>query len=114
MNTLIIISKNYGTQTIDLAEYDPYYASSSSTIFKIVEHMFNDWWDKYTEPGAPLWKDRIGCYNGWGEDEPAIFSKKGAIIGGIEIIIELAQEENLSRLTTADILKMDVECAFQI
>ncbi len=114
MNQLTIISKNYGTQTIYVESYDPWMAATNSTLFKIIEHMFNDWWDKHTEPGAPLWKDVIGCYNGWGEDEPAIFSKKGAIRGGIEMLIELAQEENLSVVTTKDILKMDIECAFEI
>lgn len=113
MKTLTIISKNYGSQSINVDTFNPEMASASSTVFKIVEHMFNEWFDHNTQPGAPLAKDIEGCYFGYC-DQPAMYSKKGAIRQGIENLIQEAIELGKSILTTKDILKMDIECAFDI
>lgn len=112
MNTLSIISKNYGSQTINLDTFEPRLASVNSPIFKIVEHMFNEWYDHSTQPGAPMCKDIEGMY--FGEcDQPAIYSVKGAIRQGIENLIEEAKERDFKVLNTAQIMKLDIECAFE-
>lgn len=114
MSKIKIISKLYGTQEIDLDTFSANNASSNSTIFRVVEHIFNDWYEYNTEPGAPMGKDIIGMYYGEG-DQPAIYSKRGAIIGGIENFLELVSEDNGSKsvYTTKDIVKMDIEAAFE-
>lgn len=113
MKTLTIISKNYGKQSINIESFVPEYASTDSTVFKIVEHIFNEWFDYNTQPGAPLAKDIKGCYFGYC-DQPAIYSKKDAIRQGIDNLIQEAIELGKTILTTKDILKMDIECAFDI
>jgi hypothetical protein len=106
-----IISKNYGTQTIDLNSFNPMMASVESTIFKVIEHIWNEWFDYSTQAGAPMAKDIEGMY--YGEcDQPAIYSKKGAIRDGIEIFMQELIENNKSVVTTKDIAKMDIEAAF--
>jgi hypothetical protein len=116
MNKITIVSKNYGSQVIDLDTFNPLAASPASTIYKIAEHMFNEWYDGRTEPGAPMAKDIQGMYYGEA-DQPAIYTRTGAIQGGVEIIIEEIQEANTasgkSMFYTRDIVKMDVECAFE-
>lgn len=108
-----IISKNYGTQVIDTDTFDAGYASTSSTIFKVIEHIFNEWFEYRTQPGAPMNKDILGMYEGEC-DQPAIYSKKGAIRQAIENMIEELLEDGKEaiRLTTAQIVKMDIEAAF--
>lgn len=113
MKTITIQSKNYGTQRININSFNHEMAATSSTIFKVVEHIFNDWFDHNTQPGAPLAKDIEGCYFGYC-DQPAIYSKKGAIREGIGNLINEAIESGKSLLTTKDILKMDIEAAFEI
>jgi hypothetical protein len=110
---LTILSKNYGSQVIDTENFDAWFASASSTIFQIVEHIWNEWFTHNTQPGAPMSKDIQGMY--YGEcDQPAIYSKKGAIRQGIENIIEYVTESEKPSmvLNTRDILKIDVESAF--
>ena len=107
-----IISRNYGSQVIDTETFNPSFASASSTVFKIIEHIFNDWFDHATEPGAPMSRDIQGMYNGE-VGQPAIYYKRGAIIGGLEILIEEITERGLKIVNTRDIQKMDIECAFQ-
>ncbi len=107
-----IISKNYGKQTINIETFNPMFASKDSTIFKIVEHVFEQWFSHNTQPGAPMAKDIKGMY--FGEcDQPAIYSINGAIRQGIENLIEEIKERDLHTVTTAQILKMDIECAFE-
>lgn len=108
-----IVSKNYGSQTIDTNNFNPAFASTSSTIFKVIEHIFNEWFDYNTQPGAPMSKDIEGMY--YGEcDQPAIYSKKGAIRQGIENLIEAVSEWNKPSviLNTSQIIKLDIESAF--
>jgi len=107
-----VISKLYGSQFINIETFNPLMASTDSTIFKIIEHIFNDWYDHNTQPGAPLARDIQGMYYGEG-DQPAIYSKKGAIRQGIENFIEEVKEANQTIFTTNDILKMDIETAFE-
>lgn len=110
--TTTIISKNYGSQKIDINNFNVLSLPTNCTIFKIIEHMFNDWFEHNTQPGAPLGKDIEGMYFGEG-DQPAIYSKKGAIQQGVEVLVELLLESPKSVITTKDIMRMDIECAFQ-
>jgi hypothetical protein len=108
--TLTIITKNFGTQTIDTEWFAAYKVSPSSTVFKAIEHLFDEWYDdecKHNPDVAP-------CYNGWGEDEPAIYHKRGAIVDAIEAMIEIVHETNKKVLTSRDLMNMDLEACFQI
>ena len=111
MSTLTILSKQYGTQKINLETFAPHMAATSSTVFQIVEHMFNEWFAHNTQPGAPKGRDIVGMYEGEC-DQPPIYSKKGAIRQGIENLIEEVKESGRQLITTKDILKMDIESAF--
>ncbi len=113
MKNLTIKSKNYGTQVItDVENFAAETASKNSTVFLIVKHIFNEWYNYNTQPGAPMAKEIPGMY--FGEcDQPAIYTVTGAIYGGIQNLIEIALEEGKSFLTTKDIMKMDIECAFE-
>lgn len=108
---LTIISKLYGTQRIDTDKIEQCF-NPACTIFKIVEHLFNEWYIYATQPGAPMNKDIVGMYNGEA-DQPAIYSKSGAICQGIEGFIELASDDTKEVYTTRDIMNMDIECAFE-
>lgn len=108
---ITILSKNYGNQSIDTDKFSPHLAAADSTIFKVIEHVFNDWYDHNTQPGAPMAKDIQGMYYGEG-DQPPIYTRAGAIRQGIENLIEEAQENNKCLLTTGAIIKMDIESAF--
>ena len=114
MTKIKIISKLYGTQEIDLDTFSAEHASSNSTIFRVIEHMFDRWYEYNTEPGAPMAKDIMGMYYGEA-DQPAFYYKRGAIIDGIENFLELVSEDNGSKYvyTTKDIVKMDIEAAFE-
>jgi hypothetical protein len=107
-----IISKLYGSQIINTENYCPFNASKDSTLFKIVEHLFREWYKHNTQPGAPM-GDYIkeAYYGGW-EQEP-LYSVSGAIRQGIEVVIEEIKESRKSVVTTKEIQRMDVECAFQ-
>lgn len=110
---ITIISKTFGMQTIDTDTFNSFFVSSSSTIFKCVEHIFNEWFDKYTQPGAPMAKDIEGMY--YGEcDQPAIYTKRGAIIEAIENMIAELLESNKESvvLNTRQLLSMDLEATF--
>ncbi len=107
-----IISKNYGNQEIDTDIYKPTLAAPESPVFKIIEHIFNTWYDHNTQPGAPMGKDIKGMYYGEG-DQPPIYTRKGAIRQGIEAMIQEAQDNNRTLLNTRDILKMDIESQFE-
>lgn len=109
-----IVSKNYGSQKINTENYIPQFAATDSTAFKVVEHIWNNWFDHATQPGAPMGKDIQGMYYGEG-DQPAIYTKKGAIRQGIENIIEYCLEKGTASIVvnTKDIIGMDVECAFE-
>jgi hypothetical protein len=108
---ITILSKNYGSQVIDTDTFVARFAATNSTIFKIIEHIFDEWFEYSTQPGAPMNKDIQGMY--YGEcDQPAIYSKKGAIRQAIENLIEEVTESGKKLLTTKDIVKMDIEAAF--
>ena len=109
---ITVKSKLYGTQVIDTETFIARFASASSTIFKIIEHVFDEWYEWHTQPGAPMNRDIVGMYNGECE-QPAIYSRKGAIRQGIENFIEECIETGRTFVTTKDIQKMDIECAFE-
>lgn len=101
---LTLISKNYGSQVIDTENFAWYFASTSSTVYKVVEHIFNDWYES-----SPDW---VRCqYDA--NDSESIYSYVGAIRDGIKLFLEVAEEKNLSRVTTRDISNWDIEAAFQ-
>jgi hypothetical protein len=109
---LQIITKNFGTQNIDTDNFDENSVSKNSTIYKIVEHLFNEWYDYNTQDGSPMGRDYKGMYNGEC-DQPAIYVKSGAIIDGISVLIAEAIELGKSVLTSKEIAKFDIECAFE-
>ena len=108
-----IVSKNYGNQTINTENFSAHMASTGSTIFQVIEHIFNEWFSYNTQPGAPMGKDIIGMYEGEC-DQPAIYSKKGAIRQGIENLIEAMLETGKDSvvLNTRQIMALDIEAAF--
>lgn len=108
-----IITKLYGIQIIDTDTFIAEMASSKSTVFRAVEHIFNEWFAHNTQQGAPLAKDIELCYYG-SEEQRAIYSKKGAIRKGIENLIQYIIENKLHCLSTNDFYKADIECAFEI
>jgi hypothetical protein len=105
-------SKDYGNETIDTESFSPQSVSTSSPVFKVIEELFDSWFDYNTQPGAP--GEIYSKYYGDG-DQPAIYDKKGAIIGGIENMIELLQEtgKNYVCVTKTQLNKMDIESAFE-
>ena len=109
---ITILSKNYGTQKIDLETFNPMSASKESTIWHIIEHMFNLWFDHNTQPGAPMARDIKGMYEGEA-DQPAIYIKAGAIRQGIENFLEEVKESGKKVFNTRDIMNMDIEAAFE-
>jgi hypothetical protein len=107
---LSIVTKNFGTQTIDTDWFSPSKVSSSSTIFKAVEYLFDEWYSFYSVNN----RDVKGCYEGWGEDEPAIYYKRGAIVSAIESMIDTAIDTNKRVITSKDMKNMDLEACFEI
>lgn len=109
---ITIISKEYGNETIDTDIFIPHSVSTSSTFFKVIEEMFDNWFDYYTQPGAP--GEIYSKYYGDG-DQPAIYDKKGAITQGIENMIEQLLEtgQKYMQVTKAYLNKMDIESAFE-
>jgi hypothetical protein len=106
-----IITKNFGTQVIDTEWFDANKVSPKSTIFKAVEYVFNEWYKDACEHD----RDVRGCYKGWADDEPAIYSKRGAIIAAIEYIVyEYAVDHNKHVITSKDLLNMDLEACFEL
>lgn len=108
-----ILSKKYGNQTINTEDYNPHTAGTNTPAFKIVEDIFNEWFDHSTQPGAPMGRDIIGMYEGEG-DQPAIYTKTGAIRQGIENLITEAEETDKPTiiLNEGQIQKFDIEAAF--
>lgn len=108
--TIKFVSKNYGSQVIDTESYAPWKASVSSPLFQMIEYLFDEWY----ESRASNDREIVAMYNGDG-DEPACYSKKGAVRGGIEVAIEIAQEskKDFMVITSRDLMKMDIECAFE-
>ena len=108
---LTLISRNYGTQTIDTETFRPYRAGDESTIFLIVEHIFETWMETAPQSAIEPYQHDY--------DQPAIYSIAGAITHGIELLIESAEMLAASRkvealtLTTREIQNMDIECAFE-
>jgi hypothetical protein len=102
----------YPSQTIDTDFYDSTIEYTTSSLFQYVEDRFNEWFDHNTQDGSPMGKDICGWYYGEG-DQPAIFSKTGAIQEGINILIEEALELNKRLITPQDLEKFDIECAFE-
>ena len=84
---LVIISKNYGNQSIDTNTFDELSVSRFSTIYR-------------------------GMYESE-YDQPPIYGKVGAIRDGISILVQEAIELGKSVITTKDIIKFDIECAFE-
>ena len=104
----ITIKSNYGSQVIDTDNFSPSVEPCSSVIYRMIEDRFNKWFADIVH----YKKDYIGMYQGEG-DQPAIYTKSGAIVGGMETFIELANELGRSVLNEYDIYNMDIEAAFE-
>lgn len=83
--------------------------TTSHPLFKAVEQQFDEWYNHNTQPGAPLAKDIKGCYYGY-FDEPACFSKVGAIEQAIEEMINEADETG----KPVSVNTFDFDAVFQI
>jgi hypothetical protein len=83
-------------------------SSPSHAVFQYVEKKFDEWFEHNTQPGAPMGKDIQGMYYGEA-DQPAIYSKKGAIQQAIENAIDQANEDNKPVLLSS----FGIECAFE-
>ena len=105
-----IISKNFGTQVIDTDNY-LLKVRKTDTLYQCVKHIFCEWIEEATEAGAPMAKDIKGMYYGEA-DQPAIYDSHGAILQAIENLIEEAEVENITVITTKKLLEMDLEAAF--
>jgi hypothetical protein len=84
--------------------FEPYKCSASAPIFKAVEAVF-DHWIKNSNP-ANEYKEMY-----FGED--AIYTKRGAIVAGIEAVMEYMWENKISYMTTKDFYKIDFAAIFE-
>lgn len=100
MSTLLRVQCKNGLQVIG-ESFDVYKVSSSAPIFKAVEAVFNQWYK---------WQDQDTKDMYYSED--AIYTTRGAIIGGIEAVIEYMFENNLNYITTREFSKIDIEGTF--
>jgi len=74
-----------------------------SPLFEYFENMFEDWYESQPTNVQDMY-----------ESNEAIYYKKGAIIGGIEILDEHIRENNLRFIDLdKEGYKLDIECAFQ-
>jgi hypothetical protein len=106
--TTQIISKVYGKQVIDSENYTSFDLRKGTVIYNIVNHLFNEWYDNYSQRNREI----RGKY--FGEmDQPAIYSVEGAIMQGMLNLMDEIAYLNKAVVTTKDIVKMDIECAFE-
>jgi hypothetical protein len=101
MPVLKILTKN-GLQVINEG-FNSYMCSPSAPIFKAVEGVF-DQWMKDSNPASEYYEMYFG--------EEAIYTKRGAIVGGIEAVIEYMIENNLTYITTKNFNEIDIEGTF--
>lgn len=74
-----------------------------SPLFQYFENLFDDWYES-----QPTYVQEMY------ESEEAIYYKKGAIRGGIEILDEYIRENNLRFIDLdKEGYKLDIECAYQ-
>lgn len=102
MATLKVLCKN-GLQVMT-DSFDAYKVSSSAPIFLAVESVFSKWL-KDSNPANEYHEMYFG--------EDAIYTVRGAIIGGIGNIIEYMTENNLTYITTRAFKDIDIEAAFE-
>jgi hypothetical protein len=78
---------------------------TSSEIFAFMENIWNDWFDEEGEHNREI-EDM------YFSDE-AIYTKKGAILQGIEQLVQVAEELNKTFFTQAEMHTcVDISCAF--
>ena len=99
MATLKVLCKN-GLQIMGEG-FDPYKVSSSAPIFKAVEAVFNQWYAWQSQDTKDMYYST-----------DAIYTTRGAIIGGIENVIEYMIESKKNYITTKEFAKIDIEAAF--
>lgn len=100
MPTLKVLCKN-GLQVIGEG-FDVYKVSSSAPIFKAVEAVFNQWYKQQSQDTKDMYYS-----------SDAIYTTRGAIIGGIENVIEYMVELNKNYITTKEFAEIDIEAAFE-
>ena len=108
---ITLVTKNFGNQTINADSFNPLFVSPSTPIFKAVEYIWEKWFEESTENGAPMSKDIKGMYFGE-SDQPAVYTKRGAICQAIEDMINLCIETKQTIVNTRQLLNMDLEAAF--
>jgi hypothetical protein len=84
--------------------FDAYVISNSAPLFLAVEAYFYQWLEG-TNPANEYDEMYFG--------EDAIYTVRGAIIGGIELVIDYMRENNLTSITTKSFRDIEIECAFE-
>lgn len=104
--TLIMNGEKYTylLETIDGEIEDMHLTYGINTpLFEYFENLFYEWFEYQSN-------DRKNMY----ESDEAIYCKKGAIRGSIEILEEYIRENNLRYLNLdKENFKIDIECAWQ-
>lgn len=99
MSTLKVLCKN-GLQVMT-ESFDVFKVSSSAPIFLAVEAVFNKWFSWQCQDTKDMYYS-----------EDAIYTTRGAILGGIENVIEYMVENKKTYITTEEFTKIDIEAAF--
>ena len=108
-----IVTKKYQTIFLD-TDFDVYRLDKNSDIYKFFEEIFEEWFEDMTTEGCALGNDILFCYYG-NYDEPALYSKHGAICQAIEDVIDICVEKNIIWISEdALYTECDVTAAFQI
>jgi hypothetical protein len=100
MSILKVLCKN-GLQIIGEG-FDVYKVSSSAPLFKAVEAVFNQWYVQQPQDTKDMYYST-----------DAIYTTCGAIIGGIENVIEYMVENKKTYITTKEFSKIDIQAAFE-
>jgi hypothetical protein len=108
-----IVTKKYETIILD-TDLNVYRLDRDSDIYKFFENIFEEWFEDMTSEGSALGKDIEFCYYGY-YDEPALYSKHGAICQSIEDVIDICVEKNIIWISEAALYtECDITASFQI
>jgi hypothetical protein len=92
----------YGIQIVNKEDFNPLECGPSEPIYRSVEDYFNDWIEN-TNPASEYEEKYFG--------DDAIYTVNGAILGGIEAIVEYMVENGITSISERDFHKIDIEGA---
>jgi hypothetical protein len=108
-----VVTKKFGTFTIDVVEIVPDLLPTSHPLYQMVEQLYNEWYDNRMAQGGLRAKDTRGMYFGEG-DQPAIYSRDGAIVEGMNALVEYITERERTTITSKEIWhKADITAVFE-